>query len=120
MTVREFYDDLACDYDAIFADWEASVRWQASGLEPLLPGAADPILDVAAGMGTQAIGLALAGHAVVGRDLSPALVERGRREAARLGAKLELEVGDMREARAADAGRFGAVIAFDNALPHLD
>jgi glycine/sarcosine N-methyltransferase len=119
--VRQFYDDLAADYDAIFLDWDASVRRQAGIIEPLLGLAVpDSILDVAAGMGTQSIGLALRGHSVLARDLSPALVERGRREAARLGASLTFEVGDMRVAVAADAGRHAAVIAFDNALPHLD
>ena len=116
--VQAFYDDLAEDYDGIFADWTESVRRQAAILLPLLP-ADGPILDVAAGMGTQAIGLALAGRAVVARDLSPRLLERGVREAARPSATLAFEVGDMRDRCPADTGRFAAVIAMDNALPHL-
>jgi len=119
-SVRAFYDDLAEEYEAIFGDWDLSVRWQASIIEPLLGDAPDPVLDIAAGMGTQAIGLALRGHSVVARDLSHRLVERGRREAARLGAQLEFEISDMRDARPSDAGRYGAVIAIDNALPHLE
>lgn len=114
-----FYDELAADYDAIFADWDASVRRQGQVLAALLGDVEGPILDVAAGMGTQALGLGLAGRQVVARDLSPALVERGRHEAVRLGAVVGFEVADMRIARADDAGRFGAVIAMDNALPHL-
>jgi SAM-dependent methyltransferase len=118
MSVRDFYDDLAADYDAIFADWKAGVHWQAQVIARLLP--EDPILDISAGMGTQAIGLALIGHKVLARDLSPALVERGRQEAARMGATLlGFEVGDMRQSHAEDAGRFGSAIAFDNSLPHL-
>lgn len=119
--VRDFYDDLAEEYHEIFADWDASVRRQGGILEKLLGDlGGGTVLDVSAGMGTQAIGLALRGYTVKARDLSPGLVARGRREAARLGAKVDFEVADMREPRASDAGRFAAVIAFDNALPHLD
>ncbi len=119
MSVVDFYDALADDYELLFADWEVSMVRQAEILAPLVGDG--PVLDVAAGLGTQAIGLALAGRAVVARDLSPRLVERGRAHAARLGATLAAyEVGDMRQARAEDRARFGAVIAFDNALPHLD
>jgi len=117
--VVDFYDALADDYELLFADWNASVVRQADVLAPLVGDG--PILDVAAGLGTQAIGLALAGRAVLARDLSPRLVERGRAHAARLGAALlGYEVGDMRQARAEDRARFAAVIAFDNALPHLE
>ena len=118
--VSAFYDDLAEEYDAIFADWDASVRSQGALLDGLLGSARGPVLDVAAGMGTQAIGLALAGRQVVARDLSPQLVARGRVEAARLSAQLTFSVGDMRESRAEDAEQFDAVVAFDNALPHLE
>jgi SAM-dependent methyltransferase len=118
--VRRFYDELAPDYDAIYVDWDSAVARNGALLDHLLGPGADPILDVAAGMGTQAIGLALKGHRVVSRDLSPRLVARGREEAARHGAAVDFDVGDMCEARATDAGRFGAVIACGNALPHLD
>lgn len=116
--VQVFYDDLADDYDALFADWEASARRQGALLAALLP-EEGPVLDVAAGMGTQAIGLALQGRSVVARDLSPRLLQRGAREAARLGAAVEFALGDMRQRRPADSGRFAAVLAMDNALPHL-
>jgi glycine/sarcosine N-methyltransferase len=118
--VRRFYDELAPEYDAIYDDWDATVQRDGALLHGLLGRGADPVLDVAAGMGTQAIGLALLGHRVVARDLSPALVARGLGEAARLGATLDFDLGDMCEARPGDAGRFGAVIAFGNALPHLE
>jgi glycine/sarcosine N-methyltransferase len=117
--VIAFYDDLAEDYDALFEDWDASVRRQGTLLDGLLGSARGPVLDVAAGMGTQAIGLRLAGRTVVARDLSPALVARGRQAAARLSAPLEFSVADMRETRPEDAEKFDAVIAFDDALSHL-
>ena len=117
---RRFYDELAQDYDLIFADWNASVRRQGSVIARLIGEPRQRILDVACGMGTQALGLVLEGHAVVARDLSPRLVERAGAEAARLDLELDVGLGDMRETRPDDAGRFDAVIAFDNALPHLD
>lgn len=116
MDTQRFYDELADDYTGIFADWEASVRRQGELLDRLLP--PGPVLDVAAGLGTQSIGLALRGRDVVARDLSPRLVDRGRKEAHRLGVPIDYDVGDMREGQAEEA-RFAAVICFDNALPHL-
>jgi glycine/sarcosine N-methyltransferase len=118
--VRRFYDELAPDYDAIYHDWDAAVQRDGALLHGLVGPGADPVLDVTAGMGTQAIGLALRGHRVVARDLSPALVARGLAEAARLGATVDFAVGDACVARPDDAGRFGAVVAFGNSLPHLD
>ncbi|HJZ85931.1 MAG TPA: class I SAM-dependent methyltransferase [Polyangia bacterium] len=116
---QRFYDDLAPEYEAIFVDWDKGMRWQGELIAGLLGPAPDPVLDVAAGMGTQALGLALRGLKVRARDLSPALVERGRRQAERLGVAVAFEVADMRVAQAADAGRYGTVIGFDNALVHL-
>ena len=79
---RSFYDQLASDYHLIYADWDASVRGQGEFLTSLVSEDAR-VLDIACGMGTQSIGLALAGHDVVGRDLSPAFVERAVSEARR-------------------------------------
>src|SRR5262249_31164123 len=91
-------------------------RWQSGILSQLIGD--EPILDVAAGMGTQALALALAGRRVLARDLSPKLVERGRREAERMGLQLlGYETGDMRHAR--EHAHFGTVIASDTARPHL-
>jgi glycine/sarcosine N-methyltransferase len=117
VTTQRFYDALADDYIQIFEDWERSVQTQGRMLDEILP--LGPVLDVAAGVGTQAIGLALRGREVVARDLSPRLVDRGRKEAHRLGAPVDYDVGDMRERQDADKGRYTAVICFDNTLPHL-
>ena len=115
---RIFYDQLAPDYDAIFVDWDAAVRRQGRLIASLIADIEGPVLDISCGMGTQAIGLALEGRAVVGRDLSRALIERAKAEAGRLGAEVRFEEGDMRVERPEDAGKFGVVISFDNALPH--
>ncbi|MGW2234226.1 class I SAM-dependent methyltransferase, partial [Streptomyces sp. NPDC001759] len=64
----------------MFADWEASIVRQAGVLAGLLRGELGPgphhLLDCACGIGTQAIGLARAGHRVVGSDLSPVAAAR--------------------------------------------
>lgn len=121
--VREFYDDLADSYHLIFADWRMSVDRQAVVLDRLLRDALGDgplaILDCACGIGTQALGLALLGHHVHATDLSPRAVARAAREAATLGVEATFGVADMRELPGRVAGTFDAVIACDNALPHL-
>ncbi len=78
------------------------------------------ILDAACGIGTQALGLAARGYQVAASDLSPAEVERARREAALRGLTLDFSVADMRAAFDAHGRRqFDLVIACDNSLPHL-
>lgn len=54
-------------------------------------------------------------------DLSHQAVARARKEAARLGAELELAVADMRDLdRKFDGRTFDLVVSLDNALPHLE
>jgi hypothetical protein len=112
------YDDLAPYYDLVYQDWEAAMTRQGERLSPLLPGGAR-ILDVAAGIGTQSLPLAVAGHDVVARDLSEGAIDRLRYEAAQRGLILDAEVADMRTVGETVDGRFDAVVALDNALPHL-
>ena len=68
--VRGFYDDLAVDYHLLFPDWRASSARQAAALDAVVttelgalpPGAkARHVLDAAAGVGTQLLGLAALG-----------------------------------------------------------
>ncbi len=121
--VRAFYDDFADSYHLIFADWRASVERQAGVLDRLLRDALGDgpfaILDCACGIGTQALGLASLGHRVHATDLSPAAVARAEREAAALNARVTFGVADLRQLPQRVAGAFDAVIACDNALPHL-
>jgi glycine/sarcosine N-methyltransferase len=118
---KEFYDDLAESFHLIFQDWEASLRYQADVLARLLPPPSSdvPILDCACGIGTQAIGLALKGYRIEGRDLSPASIARANREAATRGLTANFRMDDMRHLSTAALGGYGAVIAMDNAIPHL-
>ena len=60
----EFYEELASFYHLIFEDWDKSILQQGDILSKLLPLAtiADPILDCACGIGTQALALAKLGY----------------------------------------------------------
>ncbi len=117
------YDALSAFHHLIFADWNASIAWQAGVLGPLLEREAGRnrlrILDCACGIGTQALGLAMRGHAVVGSDVSGAAVARARREAAARDLPMTFHVADMRDLSGIAEADFDAVLAADNALPHL-
>jgi SAM-dependent methyltransferase len=119
-----FYDDLADRYHLIFGDWDRAVRWQGEVLEHLIRAEMGPgtlsVLDCSAGIGTQAIGLALrGGYTVHATDLSSRAIERARREADRFGVSMTFGVADFRSLSEQVAGAFDVVISCDNALPHL-
>jgi ubiquinone/menaquinone biosynthesis C-methylase UbiE len=120
--VQRFYDELAADYDRIFADWDLSIAHQAAVFTRLIErqagGGSLRVLDCACGIGTQAIGLCRAGHHVVGSDLSVNAVRRAPVEAARRGAALPTVAADLRHLPFG-AGTFDVVVCADNALPHL-
>lgn len=124
MGTAAFYDPFAEFYHLIFDDWDAAIARQGKALQRLLSAELGDgplrVLDCSCGIGTQAIGLAQCGHRVTGSDLSPAAVERARREAERRGLFMDFRVADMRDLRGIDESGFDAVISFDNALPHLE
>ena len=68
------------------------------------------VLDVAAGAGNAAIPAALAGASVVACDLTPELLEAGRKQAAQLGADLEWREADA-EALPFGDGEFDVVMS---------
>jgi glycine/sarcosine N-methyltransferase len=125
--VRRAYDDLAADYDRIYPDWRASSRRQGQALHGVLtaelaPDAGLRVLDCAAGIGTQLLGLAALAGTCAGTDLSVAALRRARDEATLrglpAGAVAGFAVADMRRLPLADAS-FDAVVCADNSLPHL-
>jgi ubiquinone/menaquinone biosynthesis C-methylase UbiE len=122
LDVRGFYDALAPWYHLVYRDWEASVAQQGQALASLLASEGSSpsqnVLDAAVGIGTQALGLATRGFRVTGSDISPVAVHRAGNEAARLGIQLRLVIADVR-ALPVRSATFDAVIACDNALPHL-
>ena len=117
------YDDLAAHYHLIFENWDASIARQAGVLGPLIEAACGKspvrILDAACGIGTQAIGLAMRGHAVTGSDLSDAAVARARVEAAARNLAIPFYAADLRDLSGVPGGPFDAVVIADNAFAHL-
>jgi glycine/sarcosine N-methyltransferase len=117
-----FYDDMASSYHLIFDDWDQAIDRQRAILTRLMP-APDmlgTVLDCACGVGTQALGLARAGYDIEGTDLSKLAVERASREATKRKLDVEFRVDDMRLLATCETRRYGAIVAFDNAIPHLD
>ncbi|MEV6486597.1 class I SAM-dependent methyltransferase [Streptomyces sp. NPDC051576] len=106
----------------MFPDWDASMARQAEALGGLvrarLGAGPQRVLDCSCGIGTQAIGLARAGHRVTGSDLSPAAVARAAAEAAARGVVLPVTAADMRALPFRTAA-FDVVVCADNSLPHL-
>lgn len=82
-----------------------SILVAASGVRP-----GDRVLDVAAGTGNAAIPAALAGGSVVASDLTPELLDTGRRLAAQRGAQLEWREADAEALPFAD-GEFDVVLS---------
>src|SRR5689334_9141614 len=116
-----FYEKLASVYHLIFENWDAAIVRQGGMLQRLLPPPerAGLILDGACGIGTQTLALAGRGYRVEGSDLSEAAVRRARHEAAARGLSIAFRVDDLRTLATAPNGAYGAVLALDNALPHL-
>ncbi len=118
-----FYDALAADYDMLFDDWWTGAQWHGEIVDAMLQrhGVRPParVLDCAAGIGTQSIPLVQRGYDVTATDLSDEAIARARREARERGLDLDAHVADMRNVDAVVTGPFDAVIACDNAVPHL-
>ncbi len=122
-SVLKFYEELASEYHLLFADWKKEVHRQGEilntlirrhlGMRPLTA------LDCSCGIGTQAIGLAAYGYQVHGTDLSPAAIERAKKEAEAFAVSLTFEVADLRTLSTQVAGKFDVVLSCDNSLPHL-
>jgi SAM-dependent methyltransferase len=96
------------DYPALASDLISdlgAILVQSCGVGP-----GDRVLDVAAGSGNVAIPAALTGASVVASDLTPELLESGRRKAAERGAELEWREADAEALPFAD-GEFDTVLS---------
>jgi SAM-dependent methyltransferase len=121
MSVQSFYDSFADRYHLIYPDWESSIARQGAALDSLLTDFFPDqrhILDVAVGIGTQALGLAVRGYDVIGSDLSPAAVTRARREAEQRGLTIPVSVADFQRLPVRP-GTAPIILCGDNSLPHL-
>lgn len=127
MDPARFYNDLASHYDLIFHDWEASMALQGDRLDQLIRAEIRvgefargvDVLDISAGIGTQALPLARRGYRVTARDISSAALHRLDREAALRNLSIPCDLMDMRCRPTASSASFDVILSFDNALPHL-
>lgn len=123
MSASGFYDNLAPFYHLIFENWERSIERQATALDSIIRSTARhgarSLLDVACGIGTQALGLAALGYDVTASDISSGAIDRARGEAARRGLSIAFSVADMRVAQRHHGRAFDVVLCADNSLPHL-
>jgi len=117
------YDEISSLYHLVYADWDASVRRQASQLSDVIRSewgeGLKSILDVTCGIGTQAIGLAALGFSVTASDISRQAVTRAELEATRRKLQIGVSVCDIRAAHAHHGSGFELVISCDNSIPHL-
>ena len=91
------YDALAADYDR-FVNWDGRLAHELPFLGQLFAQHdVHHILDAACGTGHHAIALARQGHKVMGVDLSAAMIQRARENAAAAGADAAFVVAGLGE-----------------------
>jgi len=132
------YDDFSADYDR-FVHWPSRLAVELPFLEQQLQAVeAHRLLDAACGTGRHAIALAQRGYEVVGADLSQAMIERARANAAAAGVPARFEVAGFgtlaqtfgpspsspwEEGEGAGVRKgvfpFDALLCLGNSLPHL-
>jgi SAM-dependent methyltransferase len=119
------YDAFSSDYDR-FVNWSDRLAVEMPWLEQQLLAAPSPgrgparALDAACGTGMHAIALAQKGYRAAGADLSAAMIERARQNAAAAGAQVHFEAAGFGAlARTFGAGTFEAVLCLGNSLPHV-
>ena len=116
------YDELAPLYHLIYQDWNASIERQGRQLAALIEAEwqnTARVVDVACGIGTQALALAERGYQVTASDQSPGAIERARQEAEKRHLPIRFSICDMRAAHAHHGSGFDIAICADNSLPHL-
>ena len=112
------YDALAEDYDR-FVNWSGRLAHELPFFTSLFQEqGVRRVLDAACGTGHHAIALAQRGYQVLGADLSAAMVQRARANAAAAG--VNVSFAQMGLGRLATLGEtFDAVLCLGNSLPHL-
>jgi SAM-dependent methyltransferase len=121
--VEDFYNNLAEYYHLIYKSWDRAIEAQSFVLDETLKRFGIDkdmrILDCACGIGTQTLGLALLGYNVLGSDISIREVERAKKEAENRSIEVEFLVTDFSKLSECFKSKFNAIIAMDNALPHI-
>lgn len=115
----DFYDALAPMFD-VMTDWDARLSTEGPFLSAQLEAArARRVLDFACGSGGHALWLAERGYAVVGVDISPAMIRLAQQKAQARGVNVAFAVIGPDEALAVSGEPFDAVLCLGNSLPHL-
>jgi SAM-dependent methyltransferase len=85
-------------FAAVYEDWSAAMVEDIPFYVSLAQEADGPVVELAVGTGRVAIPVAQAiGRRVIGIDISPAMLEKGRGAVEEAGADVELREADMRE-----------------------
>lgn len=118
-----FYDNLAEYYHLIANDWQQAVERQRQQISAFFDKISirknASILDCACGVGTQAIGLAQMEYVVHACDLSPQSIVQAKKNAQHFAVNIPFFVCDMRHLQSQANTLYDAIVAFDNAVPHL-
>lgn len=118
-SAADFYDALAPMFD-VMTDWDARLAVEGPFLCAQLEAvAARRVLDFACGSGGHALWLAERGYAVVGLDISPAMIRLARQKAQAHGVDVSFEVIGPGEMPTLPGAPFDAVLCLGNSLPHL-
>ena len=114
-----WYDRFAARYDVLFHGVWNRPREATAFLRTALRRhhGVQEVLDVACGTFSLDLGLVRSGYAVVGRDLSPAMVRATRRALRDSGLRADVAVGDMRDLRLGKT--FDAVLCLGTAFNSL-
>ena len=117
------YEDFSADYDR-FVDWAGRLRFELPFLEAQLTqagaGTGGRVLDAACGTGQHVLALVGRGFAAAGADLSPAMIEKARQNAAQAGRWARFEAAGFGElAQTFGQYSFNALLCLGNSLPHL-
>jgi SAM-dependent methyltransferase len=116
---RGFYDALGSDYD-LMVSWESRLAREKEFFAALFDAErARSVLDTACGTGMHAVAFALQGRQAAGADISPAMIERARANAAGAGVHVDFRVAGFGQMAGAFDGTFDAVTCLGNSLPHL-
>jgi len=114
-----FYDALASQYDALTGSTEradAVKRFCVNLVERVCPRS---VLDVACGTGMYTLPLAEMGLHVVGSDLSAAMLEQARKNAASVRPPISWIEAPMQKLASRLKESFDAILCMGNSLPHL-
>ncbi len=117
-STNDFYQPVATDYDQVFEfeqRFRSAHRFVAGLMDRI--GSVAAASDTACGTGVYGLALAEVGVAVVGTDLSPAMIERARVNGERLGLAVDWRVQPLQKPICGFRGDL--ILCMGNSIPHL-